>query len=172
MFFVYSLKYNTRDITLHDHCDNADTVQQMLDKTARNFIMYEQGGKKAENPYYDNVLDSDIKEDGYFLRNNEHDNIINVYLRKTNINAGLIGTYVTVTCDKVMHFGILKYGDDNTCFRQRAPETPRVTTPVLQPAMSPKTTPSTTSQLPKKDQHNGFLYMHELKAKIQQQKNN
>ena len=106
MLFVYSLELETLTLKLHDFSSNHKEAADLLNRIAINFIRTECGDRRAEEAFKDNVKDSDITEDGYFLRHSEETtNRIDVYHRKTFISTGL-WTSVKYEIKKVKFYSI------------------------------------------------------------------
>lgn len=111
MYFIYSLDLETLTVKIHDSSNLKSTALDILNECAIHFIRTEHGEKRAEHAFKDQVKDTEIKEDGYFLRNsNESESIINVHKRTTNINAGTLWTSVTVENKHVIQYGITQAG--------------------------------------------------------------
>lgn len=107
MFFVYSLNLENYNIRLYDFCRTKDGLADLLENAATNFILREEGERRSESPYRDDIEDKDINQDGYFLRHSKDKaNQIDVYQRKTQIIPGTIWDSYDVSCKKVMHFSV------------------------------------------------------------------
>lgn len=107
MYLVYSLDLKTLNIKVYDFCNSKNTVNSLLRNCATNFILIEEGERKSEKAFKDDVSDDQITEDGYFLRSSKEKlNEINVFKRKTHMQNGWTGKYATIHVDKVMVFGI------------------------------------------------------------------
>ena len=106
MFFIYSLQLHNSQVTLYDFCRTKDTTLDLLTTVATNFILKESGEKRAQSAFIDNVKESDIMEDGYYLRHSEKSHEINVYQRKTVICPGRMWNSYEVKFDHVMVFGV------------------------------------------------------------------
>jgi len=107
MFFIYSFSLDDLAVKLYDFCRTKDSISDLLDTIARNFIRHEEGERCAEAPYYDEVAEDQLTTDGYFLRHSsEKPNQIDVYLRKTQVTVGRVWNSYEVNCKKVMHFAV------------------------------------------------------------------
>jgi hypothetical protein len=107
MLFIYSLELETLTLKLHDFCNYHKDAAEFLNNIAINFIKAECGDRKAENAFKDNVKDSEITEDGYFLRHSDNTtNQIDVFLRKTTITHGWLGSSVSTKVTKVKYYSI------------------------------------------------------------------
>lgn len=107
MFFIYSLDLKDNSVKLYDFCHTKEGVTDLLNTVATNFIARECGERVAENAFRDDTPNEEIEQDGYFLRHSaEHPNQIDVYQRKTSVNAGMFLTSVDVTCECVSLFSV------------------------------------------------------------------
>ena len=108
MFFVYSLNLQTLSVNLYSSHDSKDQAELDLHDTVINFIRIEEGDKKAQDPFRDDIPDSNIKEDGYFLRHSDtKNNVIDVFCKKTEIIPGNVwGVTVNTSINKVVTFSI------------------------------------------------------------------
>lgn len=111
MLFIYSINNKTYEVKLHDMCASEEKLSGLLETVAKNFITREEGERRAEAPFKDEIPDEQIVEDGYFLRHSStKPNQIDVYLRKTNVNQGRVWNSYEVTCEKVLHFSVTEAG--------------------------------------------------------------
>lgn len=107
MFFIYSVDITNLSVNIHNYTKDSSKIEECLDHAAKNFIKHEQGERAAESPYRDNVSDTEITDDGYFLRKNiDHPNQIDVFHRKTKVQSGYVYNSYDVEIKKVLHFGV------------------------------------------------------------------
>lgn len=111
MFLIYSLEPETLDLTPYEIKRHRKDAIEVLTTLATQFIRTEHGDKRAESPFKDTLKDSEIIEDGYFLRR-ESEFKINVFKRITTISKGylLTGVYTDV---KLVKFYAIKQADIN-----------------------------------------------------------
>nr|QBK87497.1 MAG: hypothetical protein LCMAC201_04070 [Marseillevirus LCMAC201] len=107
MFFIYSLNLENLAVKLYDFCRTKDGISNLLDTVATNFICHEEGERRAESPYRDDLTDEHITDEGYFLRHSsDAPNQIDVHFRKTIILPGRVWNSYDLVCKKVMQFSV------------------------------------------------------------------
>lgn len=132
MFFIYSVNLNDLTVDIHDYSKDFLNVNDCLDRAAKSFIKREQGERAAIDPYRNDVPDAEITDDGYFLRkNNDNENQIDVFHRKTKVQNGYVYNSYDVEINKVCQFGVSESNIDfSTCI-------PKVEIPSLPPPPPP-----------------------------------
>lgn len=107
MFFIYSIELETLKVKLYDFCKTKDAAKDLLRTCATNFVRVEHGDRRAAVAFKDMLLDEEVTEDGYFLRNSSTEtDQINVYVRKTRMYNGWTGTFANVDVHQTMIFGL------------------------------------------------------------------
>ena len=108
MFYIYSINIDDLALQLYDFCHTEETIDTLLDRVAKKFILREAGERRAESPYCDDTPNVSITDDGYFLRHSDKPQQIDVYHRKTSIHPGHVWNSFDVSCKKVMYFAVVE----------------------------------------------------------------
>lgn len=105
MYAVYSINYSSYDLMIYKVTPTIQEARDELSKAALNFMVYEEGKKKAKVIEGD-IGQTDIKE-GYFVhRADKTIDRLEVYHKQNKIDPSWLGTNITPIIEKVMFFSI------------------------------------------------------------------
>lgn len=108
MYAVYSINYTSYDLMIYKVVSSIQEAREELNKAAFNFMVYEEGKKKAKIIEGD-INQTDIKE-GYFVHRPDRTvDRLEVYHKVNKIDQSWLGLQaVTPIIEKIMFFAILE----------------------------------------------------------------